>query len=280
MFKQLIYINLFLFLFILFSCSSNNNLPANEIKESRKPEILYREANIYLEDANYLKALENFNEISDNYPLSNEGVQSQLMIAFINYLELDYDSATFKLKRFVNKYPSHKNVDYAYYLLSLCYYEQISNEFFVFFYNEKALKYFNQIINRFPNSDYSKDSQQKKILINENIAAKHMNVANYYLNSKKYIAAMNRYKLVVENYSSSKFVPEALYRLVEIYYSLGLLEDAIKTASLLGYNYPDSKWYKYSYDLLNIETSIDKKDNKFINKIRKIFGKNDKKEKI
>ena len=280
MFKQLIYFNLLFSFFILSSCSTNNELITEEIKESRKPEILYKEANVYLEDMNYLKALENFNEISDKFPLSNEGVQSQLMIAFINYLELDYDSAIFKLKRFVNKYPSHKNADYAYYLLSLCYYEQINNEFFDGQNNELALKYFNQVLNRFPNSDYSKDSQQKKILINENISAKHMNIANFYLNSKKYIAAMNRYKLIVEDHSSSKFVPEALYRLVEIYYSLGLVEDAIKTASLLGYNYPDSRWYKYSYDLLNIETNIDKKDKKLINKIRKIFGKDEEKEKI
>ena len=136
---------------------------------------------------------------------------------------------------------------------------------------------FNQIINRFPESKYARDSQQKIIFVKENIAAKHMDIALFYLNQKKYLAALNRYNIVINEYSQSKFTPEALYREVEIYYTLGMMDDAKKTSAVIGYNYPKSKWYKYSYRLVK---KTDNKNNKksLLNKISNFLTNDDKKE--
>ena len=199
------------------------------------------------------------------------------MIAFIEYMEMNYSEAIFKFNKIINEYPSHKNIDYAYYLLGLTYYEQINHEDLDGYNNDMAFKNFDIIINRFPDSDYSKDSQQKIIFIKENIAAKHMNIALFYYNQKKYSAAMNRYKKVIDEHSKSKFTPEALYRLVEIYYLLGMIDDANKTAAVISYNYPKSQWYKYSYNLL-IKNNSEKKNHSLLNKFFSFLNKDDKEE--
>ena len=142
------------------------------------------------------------------------------MIAFIEYAQMNYDEAIFKLNRIINRYPSHKNIDYAYYMKAICYFEQIEKEYFDGSINSEALESFNQVINRFPESKYARDSEQKIILIKENIAAKHMDIGLFYLKQKKYLASMRRYQKVIDYYSESKFTPEALNRLVELYYSL------------------------------------------------------------
>ena len=160
---------------------------------------------------------------------------------------------------------------------AVCYYEQIENPELDGQNNDLALQSFKETINYFPNSKYARDSEQKIILINENIAAKHMDIALFYLNQKKYLAAMNRYQKVIDNHSKSKFTPEALHRLVEIYYSLGMIEDAKKTASVIGYNYPDSKWYKFSYELIEgKENNINENEKKsFFNKLSNFITKDD-----
>ena len=251
--KNLIFLLVCLF---LINCSSKDEINESQVV-FESAENLYRQARIHFEKEEYELAAEVYNEIVKNYPLSNEAIQSQIMNAFIDYVSLNYDEAIFKLSKIIKKYPSYKDIDYAYYMKAICYYEQISDEELDDDNNIKALESFNQIINRFPNSKYAKDSYQKVILINENIAAKHMNIGLFYLNNKKYLAAMNRYKIVIENYSQTKFTPEALHRLVEIYYKLGMDIEAEKTASVIGFNYPKSKWYKYSYDLV-----AEKKDKK------------------
>ena len=238
---------LLLIIFLGISCSQNNK----EITtKTETPEILYTLAMLELENKKYDIALEKFEEINIKFPFSNEAVQSQIMSAFVQYVKMNYEEAIFNFNRIINIYPSHKNIDYAYYMRAICYFEQIENEYLDGNNNIKALENFNQIINRFPNSKYARDSEQKIILINENIAAKHMDIASFYLKQKKYLAAMNRYKKVIDSHSKSRFTPEALHRLVEIYFSLGMITDAEKTASVLGYNYPNSKWYKYSYELV------------------------------
>ena len=239
---------IFLFICLIISCSQNNQNVKNTSSET--PENLYALAMQDLKEDNYDKARAMFDEIEFNFPLSNEAIQSQIMTAFIEYARMNYDEAIFKLNRIINRYPSHKNIDYAYYLKAICNFEQIENEYLDGSYNKEALESFNQVINRFPESKYARDSEQKIILIKENIAAKHMDIALFYLKQKKYLAAMKRYKKVIDDHSKSKFTPEALHRLVEIYYSLGMIEDAKKTASVIGYNYPDSKWYRYSYELV------------------------------
>ena len=159
----------------------------------------------------------------------------------------------------------------------MCYFEQIKHEALDGKNNQEAMENFNQIINRFPESKYARDSQQKIIFVKENIAAKHMDIALFYLNQKKYLAALNRYNIVINEYSQSKFTPEALYREVEIYYTLGMMDDAKKTSAVIGYNYPKSKWYKYSYRLLK---KTDNKNNKksLLNKISNFLTNDDKKE--
>ena len=240
---------IFLLFFLIISCSQN--LQNVEDASSETPENLYVLAMQDLRKENYEKAKVLFDEIEFNYPLSNEAIQSQIMTAFIEYAQMNYDEAIFKLNRIINRYPSHKNIDYAYYLKAICNLEQIENEYLDGSYNIEALESFNQVINRFPESKYTRDSEQKIILIKENIAAKHMDIALFYLKQKKYLAAMKRYKKIIEDHSESKFTPEALHRLVEIYYSLGMIEDAKKTASVIGYNYPNSKWYRFSYELVD-----------------------------
>jgi len=270
--SKLIFI--FLFIYLTISCSQNNQNVKNINSET--PESLYVLAMQDLEKENYEKAKALFDEIEFNFPLSNEAIQSQIMVAFIEYAQMNYDEAIFKLNRIINRYPSHKNIDYAYYMKAISNFEQIENEYLDGSYNTEALESFNQVINRFPESKYTRDSEQKIILIKENIAAKHMDIALFYLKQKKYLAAMRRYKKVIDDHSKSKFTPEALHRLVEIYYSLGMIEDAKKTASVIGYNYPGSKWYRYSYELVG---SADEKinDKSFFGKISNLLASDDEK---
>ncbi len=255
------------FNFIL-SCSSNNiKSVSNNIENTEKPELLYVQAMEDFDKKNYEIAIDKLQKISKLYPLSNEAIQSQIMIGFSYYIQMDYEKAIFKFNQIIQKYPSHKNLDYVYYMRALCNYEQINNAQLDGAFNEVAINDFYQVINRFPLSEYAKDSYQKIILVKSNQAAKHMSIGKFYLEEKKYTAALNRYKIVVENFSETKFTPEALHRMVEIYSEIGMMQEAKKTASVLGYNYPKTKWYKYSYNLI----TNNKKDNSLIEKFKNFF---------
>ena len=259
----------------IISCSEKETIIEEGLTET--PEQLYVIAKLDLDAELYEEAKLKFENINFKFPLSNEGIQSLMMIAFIEYVQLNYDEAIYKFDRIIKKYPSHKNIDYAYYMRAMCYFEQIKHEALDGKNTQEAMENFNQIINRFPESKYARDSQQKIIFVKENIAAKHMDIALFYLNQKKYLAALNRYNIVINEYSQSKFTPEALYREVEIYYTLGMMDDAKKTSAVIGYNYPKSKWYKYSYRLLK---KTDNKNNKksLLNKISNFLTNDDKKE--
>ncbi len=253
----------------LISCSSNKETK-DTVSINSSPEILYIEAMAIFKNNDFEGALIKFKEIESKYPLSNEAVQSQIMSGFIDYLSMEYESAIFKYNRVIQKYPSHKNIDYVFYIKAMCYFEQISHEELDSNNNMEALENFEQVILRFPESDYAKDSKLKIILVKENIAAKHMDVGRFYMKNDKYIAAMNRFKIVIEEFAQTKFTPEALFRLVEIYYKLGMIEEANKTAAVIAYNYPDSKWYQYSYNILGIEKNNDETQNLF-NKVKKLI---------
>ena len=261
-------ITLIIMLFLI-SCSSNKETK-DTVSINSSPEILYIEAMAIFKNNDFEGALIKFKEIESKYPLSNEAVQSQIMSGFIDYLSMEYESAIFKYNRVMQKYPSHKNIDYVFYIKAMCYFEQISHEELDSNNNRKALENFEQVILRFPESDYAKDSKLKIILVKENIAAKHMDVGRFYMKNDKYIAAMNRFKIVIEEFAQTKFTPEALFRLVEIYYKLGMIEEANKTAAVIAYNYPDSKWYQYSYNILGIEKNNDETQNLF-NKVKKLI---------
>ena len=267
--KLLLQILLFLIIGYLTSCS-NTTKTNTEIVNIKKPEIMYLEALKEFESDNYDLAYEKFYEIELKFPLSKEAIQSQIMMAFVEYIKLDYDLAILKLEKIIKRYPSYKDIDYVYYMKAICYYERIENPELDGKFNLLALQSFNETINYFPNSKYAKDSQQKIILLKENIAAKHMNVGLFYLNEKKYLASLKRYQKVIDEHSESKYTPEALHRLVEIYYTLGMVEEAEKTASVLGYNYPKSKWYDYSYNLVGDQ---DYNKSKKTNLLKKILNK-------
>ena len=259
---------LFLFIFwSLFSCTNTSNEEIISENISINPEILYIEAMNNFDAKKYDLALEKFEKLEKIFPLSNEAVQSQIMSAFVDYIRLYYDEAIYKFNKILTKYPSHKNLDYVYYMKAICYYEKISHEELDGSNNIKALENFEQVLNRFPDSKYAKDSQQKIILVKSNIAAKHMSIGRFYQENEKYIAALNRFKIVVNDFSVTKFTPEALHRMVEIYYKLGMKEEAINTAAVIGYNYPESKWYEHSYNLLKEK----EKNLKLLEKIKNIF---------
>ena len=255
-------------LYLCISCSNNTNSNIDKNKNLlNEPETLYKIAKITFDNQNLALAREQFNEINKLFPLSNEAIQSEIMLAFIDYIQMDYDNAILNYNKIINKYPSHKDLDYIYYMIAMCNYEQLQDESLDGYYNDLALRSFNQVINRYPDSKYAKDSRQKITLVKSNIAAKHMEIGRFYLSNKKYIAALNRFKIVVEEFSVTKFTPEALHRMVEAYYEMRMYEESYNTAALLGYNYPESKWYEYSYNLVK---KIDGEET-FLKKIRKFF---------
>lgn len=257
-------------LVFIVNCSSNLDNETSNIdkKDIDSPKILYVQAIQKLDNKQYDNALHIFKNIEKIYPLSNESIQSQIMSGFIDYIRLDYDSAIMKFSKLINKYPTLHNIDYVYYMKAICHYEQITHEGLDGGNNNLALENLNQVINRFSKSKYAKDSHQKIILVKSNIAAKHMTIGRFYQKKKKYTAALNRYKIIIENFSETKFTPEALYRTSEIYYSLGMIEDSSKTAAILGYNYPNSEWYEISYkNLIKTEES-----SVFLKTIDKIFN--------
>ena len=223
-------------IFFVIGCADKNKLVVKDISAEDRS-FLYNTAMIDLNSEDFINARIKFQDIIFKFPLSNEGIQSKIMIAFIEYMEMNYSEAIFKFNKIINEYPSHKNIDYAYFMKAMCYYEQIENSELDGINNDKALENFNQVIKRYPESKYARDSEQKIIFVKENMAAKHMNIALFYQNDKKYLAALNRYKIVIDKYSKSKFTPEALFRQVEIYYTLGMMQEAKNIASVISVSY-------------------------------------------
>ena len=196
-------------------------------------------------------AAKKFNEVELLYPQSVWAPRSTLMAAYVYYSQLYFNDAIIELERFLDKYKNHKNTDYAYYLLAICHYNQIVDEKKDLGEILKAKTYFQIIIRDFPSTDFAEDSRFKLEFIEEILASKELYLANYYLDREKWIPAMNRFKKIVNDYNTTIYVEEALYRLVELNYKLGLTDEAQKYAAVLGYNYQSSEWYKSSYKILN-----------------------------
>ena len=242
--------SLLIFNSFIIACSNNNINSEKEFDKVTPPEALYEIAINELKEDKLDEAKIRFEVIEKEFPLSNRAIQSKVMLAFINYLKLNYNEAIYGFNAIIELYPSYKDLDYVYYMRALSYYEQINVEGLEGQNNLNSLNYFNQLINRFPESQYAKDSRQKLILIKENIAAKHMNIALFYLKNQKPLASIKRYLIVINEYDKTKFTPEALYRLIEIYYSLGMIEEAKKTNAVLSYNYSDTEWSIFGDNLL------------------------------
>ena len=219
---------------------------------------VYNQAMAEFERGDVLFAGKKFGEAELLYPQSIWAPRAVLMAAYGYFTQGYYGDAINNLERFLVKYKNHPQIDYAYYLLALCHYDQIVDEKKDLNEILQARKYFNIIVQNYPDTEYSYDSQYKLELISEIIASKEMYLARYYLQREKWIPAINRFKVVVNDYETTIFVEEALYRLVELHYKIGLVNEAQKYASLLGYNYQSSKWYEASYKILNKEYNIRK----------------------
>ena len=218
-------------------------------------------------------AAKKFNEVELLYPQSIWAPRSILMAAYAYYSQLYYADAIFELERFLDKYNNHPNKDYAYYLLGICHYNQIVDEKKDLGEIIKSREYFTLLVNEFPNTDFAEDAKFKLELIKEILASKELYLANYYLEREKWIPAMNRYKTIVDDYDTTIFIEEALFRLVELNYKLGIIDEAKKYTALLGYNYQSSDWYELSYKILNKEytKSNIKKNEKKKNSLIKKF---------
>ena len=222
-------------------------------------------------------AVKKFNEVELLYPQSIWAPRSTLMAAYAYYSQLYFNDAIFELERFLTRYKNHPNTDYAYYLLAICHYNQIIDEKKDLGEIVKAKEYFNILIKTYPATDFAEDAKFKLELIKEILASKELYLANYYLDREKWIPAMNRYKKIVNEYDTTIFVEEALYRLVELNFKLGLTGEAKKYTALLGYNYQSSDWYERSYQILNknykkIDIKKDlKKEKSLLKKFKNLF---------
>ena len=230
-----------------------------------------------LDEGDVLFAAKNFNTVENIYPQSIWAPRSILMAAYSFYSQDYYADAIFELKRFLKNYPTNENYPYAYFLIATCYYELIVDEKKDLSSILKSKEYFEIIINDYPNTDFSMDAKFKLLLIDNVLASKEIYIGKYYLSKKKWIPAINRFSNVVNDFAETEYVEEALHRLVEVNYLLGLEDEAKKYAVLLGYNYKSSQWYKESYRVFNKEykdpLSKVKKDKKnfILKKFRELF---------
>jgi len=250
-FKRL-FIIFFLFLFVI-SCSKENIKKSVIEEKNLELQVVeaYEKAFEALEQGDVIFAAKKFNESETLFPQSKWAPRAALMAAYSYYTQDYYENAIAELERFIRIYPYYKNLDYAYYLMGLCYYEQIIDEKKDLKTILKAKENFIFITKNFPNTEYALDADFKIDLINDTLASKEMYIGRYYFKKKKWISAINRFRTVVDEYETTIYTEEALHRLVEIYYTIGLKEEAKKYAKLLGYNYQSSKWYEKSYAVFN-----------------------------
>ena len=237
----------------------------------------YNEGFKALEEGDALFAAKNFNNVEIIYPQSVWAPRSILMAAYSYYSQDYYGDAIFELKRFIKNYPYSDDLSYAYFLMATCYYELIIDEKKDISPLLESKKNFNIIINNYPETDFALDARYKILLINNILASKELYVGKYYSQREKWIPAINRFKFILEEYNETEYVEESLHRLVEIHYKIGLENEAQKYASMLGYNYQSSTWYKESYKIFNkeYEDPIKKvkreKKNKIFQRFKSLF---------
>ena len=216
----------------------------------RPVEDLYNEAQNLLDQQDYKAAAEAFDEVERQHPYSPWAVKAQLMSAYSYYQDNAYDEAVIGLDRFIQLHPSNRDVPYAHYLKALSYYEQISDIGRDQKMTRLALDSFKELIIRYPASKYARDAQLKLDLAFDHLAGKEMEIGRYYLRHGHYLAAINRFRNVVEHFQTTTHVPEALHRLTEAYMALGVVGEAKKAAAVLGHNFPGSEWYIDSYEIV------------------------------
>ena len=250
LFKKFI---IFTFIIILSSCGGGKEKVSIIEEEDIDLQMVdaFRKGYEALQEGDVLFAAKKFNEAELLYPQSIWAPKSSLMAAYSYYSQDYYFDAIIELKRFIKTYPNDKNISYAHFLLGMCFYENIIDEKKDLEPLVKAKDKFNFIVKTYPDTDFALDAKFKLDLIKDLMAAKEMYIGRYYIKKEKWIAAINRFKAVVKDYETTVYIEEALHRLVEIHYKLGLKEESEKYATLLGYNYQSSEWYSETYSLFN-----------------------------
>ena len=266
------FLKFILIISIVFISACQNNDEKISIIEERDLDLqmidAYNEGLNLLDDNYPLKAAEKFNEAELLYPQSLWAARSSLMSAYSFYYGSYYVDAIEELNRFKEIYPNHERIVYAYYLMGMCHYEQIADEKKDLGSIVDAQQNFKYVLENYPDSDFALDSQFKLELIQQILASKEMYLAKYYIEKEKWIPAINRYKNVLDKFETTIYVEEALHRLVEIHYKIGLIDESKKYAALLGYNYQSSEWYRESYKVFNKDyEKIIKKRKKQKNKV-------------
>ena len=271
---MLIRLIFFLLISLVVSSCSKDEIKKTVINElNLETQVLeaYEEGVKSLKEGDALFAAKNFNEAETLFPQSEWAPKSAIMAAYSYYSQDYYLDAIAELNRFIKVYPYYKDLDYVYYLLGLCWYEQIIDEKKDLQTIIKAKEKFLFLIKNYPNTEYALDAEFKIDLINDTLASKEMYVGRYYFEKKKWIPAINRFRVVVDKYERTIYIEEALHRLVEIYYTLGLIEESKKYANILGYNYQSSQWYENTYSLFDKKYKKIKKNNKKDSSVFKKF---------
>ena len=252
MFK--VFLILLLSVFLLLACSKKNNTEiVSEPTEKEMVVAIYAEAVDALKKGDAFYAAKKFKEAESLLPQSEWAAKASLMASYAEYSRNAFSNSIFGLERHIANYPADKNIPYAHYLIAICYYEQILDEKKDLQPLVQAKEKFEFIMLTYPETDYATDARFKLDLIIDQLAAKEMSIARYYMKTEKWIPALNRLKVVVEKYDKTVFVEEALHRLVEVYYKIGLVEEAKQAAAILGYNYQSGTWYERSYKVFNKE---------------------------
>ena len=272
-------ISLIIIILLFYSCSTEEKKISTikELDQNQELITTYNEAYKALELGDPYFAAQKFSEAELLYPQSEWAAKSALMASYSYYMQNFYPEALSNLERYLKTYPSDANIAYAHYLMAICYYETIEDEKRDIAPLLNARSKFNYILENYPNTDFALDSKFKLDLINDILAAKEMYLGRHYIKKTKWIAAINRFKTVIDDYDQSIFAEEALHRLVEIYYKLGLIEESEKYASVLGYNYLSSEWYKKTYKIFNQDydskavKTLTKDKKGVFNKFKKLF---------
>ena len=250
MFK--VFLILLLSVFLLLACSKKDNTEiVSEPTEKEMVVAIYAEAVDALKKGDAFYAAKKFKEAESLLPQSKWAAKASLMASYAEYSRNAFSNSIFGLERHIANYPADKNIPYAHYLIAICYYEQILDEKKDLQPLVQAKEKFEFIMLTYPETDYATDARFKLDLIIDQLAAKEMSIARYYMKTEKWIPALNRLKIVVEKYDKTVFIEEALHRLVEVYYKIGLVEEAKQAAAILGYNYQSGTWYERSYKVFN-----------------------------
>ena len=263
-------------LILVISCAKEKKeiSKITELDQELEMIITYEAAMMRLEKGDYYFASKKFLESELLFPQSEWAPKSALMSAYSNYMNNFYSEAVFDLTRYMSTYPKDKNMIYAHYLMAMCYYENIEDEKKDLAPLVKAKNKFEFILKEYPETDFALDASFKIDLINDIMASKEMYIGRHYIKKEKWVAAINRFKTVTEDYQTTIYVEEAIHRLVEIYYRIGLIDESKKYANLLGYNYLSSDWYTKSYkifdqDIKTPQIKIEK--NSLLKKFKKLF---------